>query len=103
MTFATRADAYVARIESVLDHHLPPAEVAPRRLHEAMRYGARTLFKNPGLTLIAVVTLTLGIATNTAQAQESLAGSMRATWAATNSPLIALCWLHWALSGICGW
>jgi farnesyl diphosphate synthase len=40
MSFATRADAYVARIESVLDHHLPPAEVAPRRLHEAMRYSA---------------------------------------------------------------
>jgi farnesyl diphosphate synthase len=40
MTFATRADAYVARIESVLDHHLPAAEVAPRRLHEAMRYSA---------------------------------------------------------------
>jgi len=40
MSFATRADSYVARIESVLDHHLPPAEVAPRRLHEAMRYSA---------------------------------------------------------------
>jgi len=40
MTFATRADAYVARIESVLDHHLPAAEVAPCRLHEAMRYSA---------------------------------------------------------------
>jgi farnesyl diphosphate synthase len=40
MSFATRADAYVARIESVLDHHLPAAAVAPQRLHEAMRYSA---------------------------------------------------------------
>jgi farnesyl diphosphate synthase len=40
MTFGTRADSYVARVESVLDHHLPAAEVAPRRLHEAMRYSA---------------------------------------------------------------
>jgi len=40
MTFATRADAYVARIEDVLDHHLPAATVAPQRLHEAMRYSA---------------------------------------------------------------
>ena len=38
MSFATRADDYVARIESVLDHHLPAATVAPQRLHEAMRY-----------------------------------------------------------------
>ncbi len=40
MSFGTRADAYVARIETVLDHHLPAASVAPRRLHEAMRYSA---------------------------------------------------------------
>ncbi len=38
MTYATQADTYVARIESVLDQHLPAADVAPRRLHEAMRY-----------------------------------------------------------------
>ena len=38
MTFGTRADAYVARIERVLDHYLPAAEVAPGRLHAAMRY-----------------------------------------------------------------
>jgi len=38
MTFRKRADAYVARIESVLDRYLPAAEVAPQRLHEAMRY-----------------------------------------------------------------
>ena len=40
MSFGIRADAYVARIEAVLDHHLPAATVAPRRLHEAMRYSA---------------------------------------------------------------
>ena len=40
MTFTTRAEAYVARIERVLDHHLPAAKVAPQRLHEAMRYSA---------------------------------------------------------------
>lgn len=40
MSFAHRADTYVARLEDVLDHHLPRAEVAPRRLHEAMRYAA---------------------------------------------------------------
>lgn len=38
MSFSARADGYVARIESVLDHHLPAATVAPQRLHEAMRY-----------------------------------------------------------------
>jgi geranylgeranyl diphosphate synthase type II len=38
MTFHNRADAYVARIEGVLDRYLPAAEVAPQRLHEAMRY-----------------------------------------------------------------
>lgn len=40
MSFGIRADAYVARIETVLDHYLPAATVAPRRLHEAMRYSA---------------------------------------------------------------
>lgn len=40
MSFGTRVDSYVARIERVLDHYLPAAEVAPRRLHEAMRYSA---------------------------------------------------------------
>ena len=40
MSFGIRADAYVARIETVLDHYLPAASVAPRRLHEAMRYSA---------------------------------------------------------------
>lgn len=38
MTFRSRADAYVTRIENVLDRHLPAAAVAPQRLHEAMRY-----------------------------------------------------------------
>lgn len=38
MTFGTRADAYVARIEGVLDRLLPSADVVPQRLHEAMRY-----------------------------------------------------------------
>ncbi len=39
-SFGQRVDGYVARIGSVLDHYLPGAEVAPRRLHEAMRYSA---------------------------------------------------------------
>lgn len=38
MSFSSRADAYVARIEGVLDEFLPDGAVSPRRLHEAMRY-----------------------------------------------------------------
>ncbi len=38
MSFSSRADACVARIENVLARQLPDAAVAPRRLHEAMRY-----------------------------------------------------------------
>jgi farnesyl diphosphate synthase len=38
MGFRETAAAYVARIEGFLDRSLPAADVAPSRLHEAMRY-----------------------------------------------------------------
>jgi farnesyl diphosphate synthase len=36
--FDGRLDDYRARIERLLDAHLPPADTEPRSLHEAMRY-----------------------------------------------------------------
>lgn len=38
MGFRAQAEQYVARIDAFLDRALPAAEVAPARLHQAMRY-----------------------------------------------------------------
>ncbi|MCA1778552.1 MAG: polyprenyl synthetase family protein, partial [Xanthomonadaceae bacterium] len=38
MSFNSRADDYVKRVEAVLDRWLPGIEANPSRLHQAMRY-----------------------------------------------------------------
>jgi farnesyl diphosphate synthase len=39
-TFGDRIPAYLQRLDSALNHWLPPANLYPPRLHEAMRYAA---------------------------------------------------------------
>ena len=61
-SFKVRVPDYSARIEKVLDRWLPPADKAPERLHNAMRYAVLGGGKRLRPLLIYAAGETLGIA-----------------------------------------
>ncbi|HVA55692.1 MAG TPA: farnesyl diphosphate synthase [Gammaproteobacteria bacterium] len=61
MSFRERVPEYSRRIETVLDHWLPPADKPPSRLHAAMRYGVLGGGKRLRPLLIYAAGETLGV------------------------------------------
>ncbi|MCB1596768.1 MAG: polyprenyl synthetase family protein [Gammaproteobacteria bacterium] len=64
MTFDDRVEAYIARIEAVLDHYLPAETVAPSILHRAMRYSALSGGKRIRPLLVYATGEALGVSPN---------------------------------------
>jgi len=47
MEFTTKYAGLVARVEHGIDQELPPADAAPSRLHQAMRYSMQSRRQTP--------------------------------------------------------
>src|SRR5690606_21431897 len=62
MSFAARVGAYQQRVEAAMDRWLPPATLAPERLHDAMRYAVLGGGKRVRPLLIYATGETLGVA-----------------------------------------
>jgi len=59
--FASLVEHYQQRVDAALDHWLPPADVNPVRLHQAMRYAVLAPGKRVRPILVYAAAATLGI------------------------------------------
>ena len=68
VSFGTQLEAWRARMERALDARLPPADAAPTRLHEAMRYSVLGGGKRIRPALLFAAAHTLGLAEDEVEA-----------------------------------